>query len=93
MEMESENFRWIEPIKICLVLQFHCVKSRWKLFKIQFQELATVMRSLGQNPTEAELQDMINEVDIDGSGSIEFNEFLMMMSKKIKENEARYDFK
>ena len=51
------------------------------------------MRSLGQNPTEAELQDMINEVDIDGSGSIEFNEFLTMMSKKIKENEVSNDIR
>ena len=49
-----------------------------------FQELATVMRSLGQNPTEAELQDMINEVDEDGNGTIEFDEFLVMMSKKVK---------
>ena len=31
------------------------------------QELATVMRSLGQNPTEAELQDMINEVRVENN--------------------------
>lgn len=29
-------------------------------------ELGTIMRVIGQNPTEAELQDMVNEVDEDG---------------------------
>jgi len=37
---------------------------------ITTKELGTVMRSLGQNPTEAELQDMINEVDADGKKGI-----------------------
>ena len=33
---------------------------------ITTKELGTVIRSLGQNPNEAELQDMINDVDADG---------------------------
>ena len=44
-----------------------------------FKELSTVMRSLGQNPTDAEVQDMINEVDVDGSGAIEFPEFCVSL--------------
>ena len=43
-----------------------------------------MMRSLGQNPTEAELQDMINEVDADGNGTIDFPEFLNLMARKMK---------
>ena len=42
---------------------------------ITTKELGTVMRSLGQNPTEAELQDMINEVDADGNGILSFVAF------------------
>jgi calmodulin len=40
---------------------------------IDIKELGTVMRSLGQTPTDAELRDMINEVDTDRNGSIDIN--------------------
>lgn len=55
---------------------------------ITTKELSTVMRSLGQNPTDAEVQDMINEVDVDGSGSMEFPEFCVMMVKKMAESDT-----
>ncbi|KAM3177962.1 hypothetical protein ACTXT7_003500 [Hymenolepis weldensis] len=54
---------------------------------ITTKELGTFMRSLGQNPTEAELQAMINEGDIDVSGTIDFPEFLTLMTRKMKETD------
>lgn len=56
-------------------------------------ELGTIMQSLGQNPTEAELQDMINEVDADGNGSIDFPEFLTMMWRKMKNIDSTEEIK
>jgi Ca2+-binding EF-hand superfamily protein len=41
------------------------------------------MRVLGQNPTSAELQEMVNEFDNDGSGSIDFTEFLIVKYNNI----------
>ena len=51
------------------------------------------MRSLGQNPTEAELQDMINEVDADGNGTIDFPEFLTMMAQKMRDTDSEEEIK
>merc|ERR1712241_235932 len=55
---------------------------------INAHELSLILRSIGQNPTEAELQDMVNEVDKDGTGSLDFPEFLLMMGMKINEQNA-----
>ena len=38
-----------------------------------------------QNPTEAQLQDMINGVDADGNGTIDFPEFSSLMARKKKD--------
>lgn len=59
---------------------------------ITTKELGTVMRSLGQNPTEAELADMINEVDADGNGTIDFPEFLTMMARKMKDTDSEVQY-
>ena len=43
------------------------------------------MRLCGQNPTESEPQDMINEVDDDGDGCIDFPNFLTMFAKRMRD--------
>jgi hypothetical protein len=39
---------------------------------ITCQELGVVLRSMGQNPSDQELKEMINEMDEDGSGTVDF---------------------
>nr|XP_044611337.1 troponin C, slow skeletal and cardiac muscles [Equus asinus] len=53
---------------------------------ISTKELGKVMRMLGQNPTPEELQEMIDEVDEDGSGTVDFDEFLVMMVRCMKDD-------
>eukprot|EP00090_Calanus_glacialis_P027075 TRINITY_DN42614_c0_g1_i1.p1 TRINITY_DN42614_c0_g1~~TRINITY_DN42614_c0_g1_i1.p1 ORF type:complete len:185 (-),score=56.21 TRINITY_DN42614_c0_g1_i1:12-566(-) len=60
---------------------------------ITIEELGEVMHSLGRNPTKTELKDMVNEVDMDSNGSIDFTEFLAMMGADMKDEEMREAFK
>ncbi len=64
-------------------------------FKIQFQafdkdkdgfitaeELMTVFKSINQVYTHEEIQDMITEIDADGDGKINLDEFIIYMDSK-----------
>ncbi|KAF2161508.1 hypothetical protein M409DRAFT_28235 [Zasmidium cellare ATCC 36951] len=55
--------------------------------EITAEELGDVMRSLGLNPTDSELKDMIGEVDVDNTGSIDIHEFVTMMSHKLADTD------
>jgi Ca2+-binding EF-hand superfamily protein len=56
---------------------------------ISVEELGHVMRSLGQSPNETELRDMIKEVDVDLSGSIDFEEFKALIVSKQGDRKSR----
>ena len=62
-----------------------------------FQELTALLRTMGQNPTDSEVNDMINEVDVDGSGVVEFEEFVNFFCRLMKnlnpQNEIREAFR
>ncbi|XP_033736460.1 calmodulin-like [Pecten maximus] len=57
---------------------------------ISSKELGTVVRALGQTPTEKELTDMIKLIDADGNGKIDFPEFLTMMINR-NQNSSTYE--
>ncbi|XP_072857779.1 centrin-2 isoform X2 [Pogona vitticeps] len=49
--------------------------------KISFKNLKRVSKELGENLTDEELQEMIDEADRDGDGEINEQEFLRIMKK------------
>merc|ERR1712002_1446240 len=55
--------------------------------EIPTSELGAVMRMLGHQLKPDQLQECIEEVDGDGSGFVDFDEFLVLITKKTKEAE------
>merc|ERR1711902_393593 len=58
---------------------------------ITHEELGIVLRSMGQNPSEKELVDMIGEMDEDGSGTVDFEEFVILMKRRTADSDGNDD--
>ena len=56
--------------------------------KISGKELANAMVSMGQNPTEDEINEMMREVDLNQDGLIDFDEFMILMTNNSPETQA-----
>jgi len=49
------------------------------------KQLGKVLRHIGQNPSEAEVQEMMGQADKDGTNSLDIIEFLQLMREKHRE--------
>merc|ERR1711924_213121 len=58
---------------------------------IDIRELKAAMRALGFEVKNEELKKMVADIDGDGNGTIEFSEFLQMMTGKMGEKDTRED--
>merc|ERR1711998_721503 len=58
---------------------------------IDVRELKAAMRALGFEVKNEELKKMVSDIDNDGNGTIEFGEFLQMMTGKMGEKDTRED--
>ena len=75
------------------------IKAAFSLFDkdgdgiITVKDLGTVMQSLGEHLTEAELQDMIDKVDGHGNGVVDFSDFRTMMAQKMQDADSEEEIR
>ena len=55
--------------------------------------LGLLLKQVGENPSDAEVQDLMIEVDPWGSGLFQFPNFLAMMLRKIDDNNAEEEIR
>ncbi|XP_061684138.1 calcium-binding protein 8 isoform X2 [Syngnathoides biaculeatus] len=59
---------------------------------ISKQELGMAMRSLGYMPSEVELAIIMQRLDMDGDGQVDFEEFMTILGPKLLSSESREGF-
>ena len=73
-------------------MQVHDLRNVFNLFDadgsgtINIDELSTALQTLGQKVTQEELQELMKEMDTDESGTVEFEEFAVVMGPRMFDN-------
>jgi len=85
-----------ENISMDFILE---MKEAFQLFDkngdgfISAKELGVLMRTLGRNPTEDEIMNIMNEIDVDHNGKLDFSEFTIMMRDKLSGEDMEQEIK
>uniref|UniRef100_G1Q5P9 EF-hand domain-containing protein n=2 Tax=Myotis lucifugus TaxID=59463 RepID=G1Q5P9_MYOLU len=58
---------------------------------IDVRELKVVMRAMGFEPKKEEIMKMISEIDPEGTGKMNFNDFFTVMTQKMCEKDSKED--
>ena len=79
--------------------QLNEIKEAFNIFDksgdgfIDIKEIGHLLRSLGENPTRAEILQIIQEFDQDSNGLLDFLEFLKMMEQRARLAEKIDEYK
>mmetsp|Transcript_754 Transcript_754/g.708 ORF Transcript_754/g.708 Transcript_754/m.708 type:complete len:118 (+) Transcript_754:21-374(+) len=60
---------------------------------ISTKELGTVLKSLGMNPSEKELQNVLNEVDPEEKGTLNLDQFFLIVPRFMKEDDEEKELR
>jgi len=83
-EINEQTGLAVDEIK-CLKVCFNLFDTKKQDF-LSGDDLGDIMRAMGFRPTDEELKDLLEEVDEDGSGEIEFGEFCQLCATFLVED-------
>jgi len=77
-----------------IIISSHCIYLRYASDNdgtISIDELARLMTILGKDPNEADLHRMIEEIDLNADGRIDYDEFVVLMRKPMSKEDSDWE--
>eukprot|EP00808_Paulinella_micropora_P018583 g38747.t1 len=84
LEIMSDDAKALGEKKVAQYKDAFALFDKQNAGKVSTKDLGTLMRAMGSNPNNGEINDLINEVDHSGSGYITFPDFLTCMRREFR---------